>query len=165
MAAVIGKPYGRTESKVALYSEVPLVHLGVLKVKIACLLEELSSRLRQLRGEWIGECECRVSIHNGLVIESLVSAVNGVRRTEQSAQRSLNEPSVAAANYCLSVGKRPPGKANARTEVGLLRKTQARRDSQLRGRQNRRARNGSCEIRVQNLERLLVGDDHSAIYS
>jgi len=95
------------------------------------LVEELRSRLGQLRGEGIRESKGRAAIHNRLVVESLISAVNCVRRAEQSAQGSLNEPSVAASNNRLSICKRPPCEANPRTEVGLLRITQALRYSQL----------------------------------
>src|SRR6266850_7752631 len=127
----------------------------VLVVDIASLIKRLLSRQCEVRGERIRERQRRLPVGDGLRISAVVGRMNAPGRADKRAQRTLDVASVATADYRLPVREGPPGEADARTEIGLLRKAQTLGNARLRRCQDRRRSDAIGKPLVQDLERFL----------
>src|SRR5262249_15364800 len=83
-------------------------------------------------------------------------------RADQRSSGGFDKQAITATYHSFSTSVQPPGETEARRPAVLLGKTQARGNAVLRSRQNRRITDGPGEIRVEDLEGILILHDDGA---
>lgn len=126
------------------------------------VLERLRTRLRQVGRERVRERQLRLPVRDRIRELRDVARLHAPRPGDELSQRSLDEPSEAAADDRLAIRGRAPGKADAGSEVRLLRVSQTLRQPGLGRREDRRRRDRFPE-RGNDLRDTLVEDDHCAM--
>src|SRR5258707_6535004 len=123
----------------------------ILVVNIAGLIKRLLAWQCEVRGKWIGERQRRLSVDDGLRICAVIGRMNAPGRADKRAQRAFDIAPVATPDHHLSTREGPPGEADARTEIGLLRKAQTLGNARLRRCQDRRRTEAIGQTLVQDL--------------
>ena len=166
-AARIGEADAEGVAQILLDGQVPLLHRRVDVMDGEGVVEVGGSRgAAGQRVEGIGEGEQRRDSIGVvvLVVSGQITGMDSPAGDQREAQRSFNEASPASAHDGLVAAQRPPGKAQPRAPIRLVRIPQRPRKPGLRGGQDGRGRNGIGKLRGLEGLGLRVGHHHRSMY-